>query len=396
MIIDEYGIDNVIVKNSGSRLVQACLKYGNNQSKELIFLKIMKSNVDKIFTDNFGKYLVKKIMVHVKDKKLLAIFHTYIENNFNTLLADPNGKIALSDYIECLPEYKAIEILRARLAKPPTAEEARAKVQSILDSKSTNNSLDQFWLYQHWAAIPEEPRKAVTEDLKESLDVLLDTKINGILLYCRIFDAVELKDKTKMLKKCVSKKLDELLKKNPNVLFLLVKIANSYDDSGNIATILYSEILSNFHSFVENQVTATFLFYILCEDFEKEFSVKYHPKLVAAVKDDLMVNTGKKPIGRKLEEARLKIFTSESFRELLKPDFLAKAYDSTFICVLLSMVLNYFIKAEVCKDAIQAFVDVVLENTRDNLESADSTDLNKTLLLAHAFTQRLVCLVLHR
>ena len=89
---------------------------------------------------------------------------------------------------------------------------------------------------------------------------------------------MELKDKTKMLKKCIHKKVDELLKKNPNVLFLLVKVTNSYDDSGNITSILYNEILANLYGFVENQITATYLFYLLCEDFEKEFSAKFHNK----------------------------------------------------------------------------------------------------------------------
>jgi hypothetical protein len=150
LILDEYGIDNVIVKNSGSRLVQACLKYGNNTSKEVIFLKIMKSNVDKIFTDNFGKYLAKKIMVHIKDKKLLHIFHNYIEANFSKLLADANGRIALSDYFESLPEFRSLELLKERLGRKCTEEEAREKVEAIMTAKSFNNSLDQFWLYSHW------------------------------------------------------------------------------------------------------------------------------------------------------------------------------------------------------------------------------------------------------
>lgn len=58
LIIDEYGLENVILKNSGSRLIQACLKYGNNASKELIFLKMMKADMDKILTDNYGKRLL--------------------------------------------------------------------------------------------------------------------------------------------------------------------------------------------------------------------------------------------------------------------------------------------------------------------------------------------------
>jgi hypothetical protein len=55
LILDEYGIENVVLKGSGSRLIQACLKYGNNSSKELIFLKLMKGNMTSILTDNFGR-----------------------------------------------------------------------------------------------------------------------------------------------------------------------------------------------------------------------------------------------------------------------------------------------------------------------------------------------------
>ena len=55
LIIDEYGLENIILKSSGSRLIQACLKYGNTASKELIFLKMMKADMDKILTDNYGK-----------------------------------------------------------------------------------------------------------------------------------------------------------------------------------------------------------------------------------------------------------------------------------------------------------------------------------------------------
>lgn len=54
LILDEYGMENVILKCSGSRLIQACLKYGNTTSKELIFLKLMKCDLDKVFTDNYG------------------------------------------------------------------------------------------------------------------------------------------------------------------------------------------------------------------------------------------------------------------------------------------------------------------------------------------------------
>lgn len=107
-----------------------------------------------------------------------------------------------------------------------------------------------------------------------------------------------------------------------------------------------------------------------------------------------MVNTGKKPIGKKLEEARAKIFNNDTFRELMKPEFLLKAYDSTFICVLLSMILNYFIKQEVCQESVKAFVDTIIENTNEKLEAAEmggeAADLNKQLLLSHPFTHRMV------
>jgi hypothetical protein len=217
-------------------------------------------------------------MVHIKNKKLLDIFEKFIEANFTILMEDDNGRIALSDYIECLQEHRALEILRSKFKVTPSAEDAATRVNKILEKKSMNNSLDQFWMYQYWSQIPEESKKVLVEELKENLELLLDTKINGILLYCKIFDFVELKDKTKMLKRCIAKKLESLVKRNSNVLFLLVKIANSYDDSGNIGNILYNDIISNFIGFIENQATVTFLFYVLCEDFEKEFSVKYHPK----------------------------------------------------------------------------------------------------------------------
>lgn len=390
LILDEYGMENVILKNSGNRLIQACLKYGNGTSKELIFLKMMKADMEKILTDASGKSVVKKIMIHIKNKKLLDIFQNFVETNFAKLLQDPHGKASLSSYIESIPESLSLDLLRQHLAAVPTEDEARARVQEVLEQKTVSNSIDQFWMYLHWNVIPEDSKRILVEELKESLDLLLRTKVNGILLYCKIFDFVDLKDKTKMLKKCISKKLEEVIKKNPNSLFLLVKIINSYDDSGNIANILYNEILSNYYSFVENQVSVTFLFYILCEDFEKEFSVKFPPKLVKAIKDDLMVNTGKKPIARKLEEARIKLFNNDSFKELMKPAFILKAYDSTFICVLLSMILNYFIKSETCKESITSFIEVIIDNTKDNLELDDTTEINKSLLLSHPFTHRMI------
>lgn len=221
---------------------------------------------------------MKKIMIHIKNKKLLDVFQSYIESNFKKLLADPNGKVSLSNYIETLPESMAMDLLKQHLSKVPTQEEAQTWVQEAIENKTIYNSLEQFWIYHHWNHIPEESKRFVVEEVKENLDYLLRNKVNGILLYCKIFDYVELKDKTKMLKKCIAKKIDEMIKKNPNSLFLLVKIVNSYDDSGNISNILYNEILSNFYAFVENQVSVTFLFYILCEDFEKEFSVKFPPK----------------------------------------------------------------------------------------------------------------------
>lgn len=103
-----------------------------------------------------------------------------------------------------------------------------------------------------------------------------------------------------------------------------------------------------------------------------------------------MVNTGKKPIGRKLEEARLKLFNADSFKELLKPQFILKAYDSTFICVLFSMILNYFVKSETNKESIAAFIQVIINNTKENLETEDFVEMNKTLLMSHPFTHRMV------
>lgn len=150
LIIDEYGIDNVIVKGAGSRLVQACLKYGNNASKELVFLKIMKSNIDKVLTDNFGKYIVKKIMVHVKDKKLLYIFHNYMQDNLDSLMTNPNGRIAVSDYLESLPEHRNLEILQEKMGAQVTEEAARERATTILENKTFNNTIDQFWLKHHW------------------------------------------------------------------------------------------------------------------------------------------------------------------------------------------------------------------------------------------------------
>lgn len=113
-----------------------------------------------------------------------------------------------------------------------------------------------------------------------------------------------------------------------------------------------------------------------------------------AIKDDLMANTGKKPIERKLEEARAKIFNNDTFKELLKPEFLNKAFESTFICVLISMVLHYFIKQELCKESIKAFINTLIQNTTERIEQLqegiDTSELNRVLLLSHPFTQRMV------
>lgn len=103
-----------------------------------------------------------------------------------------------------------------------------------------------------------------------------------------------------------------------------------------------------------------------------------------------MMNTGKKPISKKLEEARLKLFNNDSFSELLKPTFILKAYESTFICVLLSMILNYFVKSETCKESITNFIEVIISNTKEHLELEDLTEMNRLLLLSHPFTHRMV------
>lgn len=112
--------------------------------------------------------------------------------------------------------------------------------------------------------------------------------------------------------------------------------------------------------------------------------------MVAAVKDLVMHNAGKKPIERKLEEARTKIFSTQSFNELMKPEFFMKAYDSTFICITISMILAYFIKSEQCKESVQKFINMLVENVTENLELEDPEEIGKKLLLNHPFTQRLV------
>lgn len=109
-----------------------------------------------------------------------------------------------------------------------------------------------------------------------------------------------------------------------------------------------------------------------------------------------MFNSGKKPIERKLEEARSKLFTEDTFKELLKPEFMQKAFDSTFICVMMSMILHYFMKGDQHKQSIQLFVNYVIENTKENLEANEKADLNKSLLISHPFTHRMVAAVLNR
>jgi hypothetical protein len=61
-----------------------------------------------------------------------------------------------------------------------------------------------------------------------------------------------------------------------------------------------------------------------------------------------MHNSGKKPIDKKLEEARSKLFTEDTFKELISPTMLPKYFDNTYICVLVSLILNYFIKGKLC------------------------------------------------
>ena len=127
-------------------------------------------------------------MIHIKNKKLLDIFQNYVETNFKKLLEDPNGKVALSSYIESLPESLAMDLLKQHLSKAPTEDEARARVQEVIELKTFYNSIDQYWMYLHWNTIPEESKRMIVEELKENLDGLLRNKVNGILLYCKIFD----------------------------------------------------------------------------------------------------------------------------------------------------------------------------------------------------------------
>ena len=67
LLLDEYGIDKVMIKGSGSRLIQACLKYGNTTSKEVIFLKLMKSNMETVLTDHFGSIVSNIRQVHSEE-----------------------------------------------------------------------------------------------------------------------------------------------------------------------------------------------------------------------------------------------------------------------------------------------------------------------------------------
>lgn len=118
-------------------------------------------------------------------------------------------------------------------------------------------------------------------------------------------------------------------------------------------------------------------------------------RLVSAVKEDLMANGGKKPIERKLEEARAKLFTVESLHELLKPEFVPKAYASTFVCILIGMILNYFITTETNEAGIQEFVTLISSNLEEFLEAEEpSEEMQKQLLLSHPFTHRMVKLLL--
>src|SRR3990167_42834 len=155
-IIDEYGVENVITKNSGSRLVQACFKYGNATAKEALFFKIMKSNLEKILTDNFGKYIVKKILVHLKEKKHLSLLYNYLDSHFHHLLENPNSKIAISDYIESMAESRALDYLTDKFSRELSEEELRAKIEEVIAvcTKEENgktiimgSSLEYFLLY---------------------------------------------------------------------------------------------------------------------------------------------------------------------------------------------------------------------------------------------------------
>lgn len=103
-----------------------------------------------------------------------------------------------------------------------------------------------------------------------------------------------------------------------------------------------------------------------------------------------MANSGKKPVERKLEEARAKLFTLESFKEIMKPEFLSKSFDSTFICILTSMILTYFIKTKSNSEAIELFVQRITDNIKEHVGGDDQAAVAQKLFITHPFTHRMV------
>lgn len=102
-------LSNVIFKKTGSRLIQACLKYGNKAQREDIFLKIINSDIGEVVKSTYGRFLMKKILIYVKDKALIPSLTKYLDHHFFSLLNNENSIKAIHDYLEEMTDTKRLQ-----------------------------------------------------------------------------------------------------------------------------------------------------------------------------------------------------------------------------------------------------------------------------------------------
>lgn len=79
-------LSKYVVKKSGSKLVQSCLKRGSKDQREQIYKDFMKCNLEDVLKNTYGKFLIKKIVLYVHNKTLLSSLNSWMIKNFFKLI----------------------------------------------------------------------------------------------------------------------------------------------------------------------------------------------------------------------------------------------------------------------------------------------------------------------
>lgn len=97
----------------------------------------------------------------------------------------------------------------------------------------------------------------------------------GILLFCRAFDSLGLKERKKMLMNTINSKVISSLMYNPNFMMVIIKVLNAFDDYKNLKGLVLTELGDSYDKLMEEDIGNKLLMYIFSQELDNEVKKRF-------------------------------------------------------------------------------------------------------------------------